>query len=73
MDSGPGMKEEELPFVFERFYKTAGRGRGDGSGLGLSIAKSFVELHGGTANAFNQPQGGSIVEFFLPTGTSESC
>ncbi len=65
LDSGPGIPSEDLPFIFERFYK-AGKGRGSGSGLGLSIAKSVVEAHGGTIGAFNRPQGGSVFTFSLP-------
>jgi len=65
VDSGPGISPDDLPYIFERFYK-AGQGRGDGSGLGLSIAKSFVEAHGGTIQAANLPAGGSILSFSLP-------
>ncbi len=64
-DSGPGIPARDLPFVFERFYKS-GIGRGRGSGLGLSIAKSFIEAHGGTISAANCPAGGSIFTFVLP-------
>ena len=65
MDSGPGISLQELPFLFERFYK-GGQGRGGGSGLGLSIVKSFVEAHGGTIRADNHPAGGSVFSFTLP-------
>jgi len=68
MDSGPGIPEEDLPFIFERFYKSE-RGRGGGSGLGLSIAKSFIEAHGGRLTAANRPEGGSIFTFYLPPVT----
>ncbi len=64
-DSGPGIPEEDLPLIFERFYKS-GRGRAGGSGLGLSIAKSFVEASGGKIAAANRPGGGSIFTFSLP-------
>ena len=66
VDSGPGISPDDLPFLFERFYK-AGQGRGGGSGLGLTIAKSFVEAHGGTIRADNRPGGpGSIFSVTLP-------
>ncbi|MDO9535666.1 MAG: ATP-binding protein [Bacillota bacterium] len=65
IDSGPGISQEDIPFIFERFYKT-GRGRGEGSGLGLSIAKSFVEAHGGTISADTLPDAGSIFTFSIP-------
>ena len=65
-DSGPGILTKDLPFVFDRFYKSSS-GRGKGSGLGLSIAKSFIEVHGGTIRAANCPEGGSIFTFVLPS------
>lgn len=64
-DSGPGIPEKDLPYIFERFYKSS-RSRSGGSGLGLSIAKSFVEAHGGQITAANRPEGGSIFTFYLP-------
>ena len=64
-DSGPGIPEQEIPFIFERFYKT-GTGRGDGCGLGLSITKSFIEAHGGKITVFNRPRGGSEFSISLP-------
>lgn len=70
-DSGPGIPEKDLPFIFERFYKSS-KGRGDGSGLGLSIAKSFVEAHGGKINAYNCPEGGSIFSVTLPSASPDA-
>ena len=67
IDSGPGISPDDLPLLFDRFYK-AGQGRGGGSGLGLSIAKSFVEAHGGAIRADNRPGGsGSIFSVTLPS------
>ncbi len=67
-DSGPGIPEKEIPFIFERFYKT-GTGRGDGCGLGLSITKSLVEAHGGTIRVASRPGvgGGSMFVVSLPS------
>ena len=56
-DDGPGLSAEELPLVFERFYRGAGaRGAAGardhgGSGLGLAIVREIVERHGGTVRA----------------------
>jgi signal transduction histidine kinase len=66
VDSGPGIPETDLPFLFERFYK-ANKGRGDGSGLGLSIAKSFIEAHHRKISAANRPEGGSVFTFTMPS------
>ena len=79
-DDGPGMPEDQLEHIFERFT------RGDagltqhvgGTGLGLAISKSLVELHGGTIEAESTPGQGSTFRFRLPvaaagpTGTEPS-
>jgi len=57
-DSGLGIPEEHLPFVFDRFYKVDQARTGNsaaGSGLGLSIVKAIVERHGGTVSATSEP------------------
>lgn len=66
-DSGPGFSEDDLPYVFERFYRSdKGRSRKDGgTGLGLAIAKSFIEAHGGRIWAYNHADGGACVTFKL--------
>ncbi|WP_329118124.1 HAMP domain-containing sensor histidine kinase [Streptomyces sp. NBC_01465] len=66
-DHGPGIPEEVLPHVFDRFYKaSASRPRSEGSGLGLSIAMENAHIHGGTITAANSPEGGAVFVLRLP-------
>lgn len=69
IDEGEGMAPEDLPFVFDRFFK-ADRSRSDrdsGSGLGLAIAKRIVELHGGSIAAESDGPGmGSVFTVLVP-------
>ncbi|MEX2447453.1 MAG: HAMP domain-containing sensor histidine kinase [Solirubrobacterales bacterium] len=68
IDDGPGIPEQQLAHVFERFTRgDAGETQGvGGTGLGLAIAKSLVELHGGTIEAESTPGRGSSFRFRLP-------
>jgi two-component system sensor histidine kinase MprB len=60
-DHGPGFREEDLPHVFERFYR-AKEARGmSGSGLGLAIVRQAAEAHGGSVEAANAPEGGALL------------
>ena len=70
VDTGPGIPAQEIPQVFERFYRgdrsrTRTEGEG-GAGLGLAIVKAVVEAHGGRAWAENAPDRGAAVTFTLP-------
>jgi len=65
-DSGPGIRPELLPHVFDRFVKGEGS---RGSGLGLAIARGIVEAHGGTIAAESPPDGGTRFRVTLPRTT----
>jgi signal transduction histidine kinase len=71
-DSGEGIPAEDLPYVFERFYRadTARASDSGGAGLGLAIARRIVEDHGGEMFAENAPGGGAVVGFRLPLAPS---
>jgi signal transduction histidine kinase len=62
-DSGPGIAQEDLPHVFDRFYKARDS---SGMGLGLSIARSLVEAHGGTISAHSAFGQGTMIRVILP-------
>ncbi|MFE7036290.1 ATP-binding protein [Streptomyces sp. NPDC057621] len=71
-DHGPGIPEDVLPHVFDRFYKaSASRPRSEGSGLGLSIALENAHIHGGEITAANSPKGGAVFTLRLPLDSSE--
>jgi len=65
-DRGDGIHPQDLPHVFDRFYKGPGS---SGSGLGLTIARSLVGAHGGTIAVRAPAEGGTIVEFTIPRNT----
>ncbi|GAA2550753.1 MULTISPECIES: HAMP domain-containing sensor histidine kinase [Streptomyces] len=70
-DHGPGIPEDVLPHVFDRFYKaSASRPRSEGSGLGLSIALENAHIHGGEITAANSPDGGAVFTLRLPRDVS---
>jgi len=68
-DTGPGIKPEDLPHLFERFYRAdPARGRSAGSGLGLAIVKQWVRAHEGTIEVENRKSGGARFVIRLPLG-----
>jgi len=64
-DDGPGIRSEDLPLVFERFWRAPGAAAG-GTGLGLAIARSIVDLHDGRIAVSNRPEGGARFIVRLP-------
>jgi signal transduction histidine kinase len=64
-DDGPGIRPDDLPHVFDRFWRAADAPEG-GTGLGLAIAAWIVERHGGTIRAENRPAGGARFTAVLP-------
>jgi len=68
-DTGEGIPPDDLPFVFDRFYradKSRSRASG-GSGIGLAIVKQLVEAHGGKVRAESQSGQGTTFGFTLPS------
>jgi signal transduction histidine kinase len=64
-DDGPGIRAEDLPHLFERFYRAPGA-PGGGTGLGLAIAKWIVDRHGGRIEVSNRAEGGARFVVSLP-------
>jgi two-component system, OmpR family, sensor histidine kinase MprB len=65
-DHGPGISVDDLPQLFERFYRSDQARATPGSGLGLAIVAQFADDHGGSVSAENADQGGAVVGFTLP-------
>jgi two-component system sensor histidine kinase BaeS len=67
-DTGPGIAPEDLPHLFDRFYRTEAsmRAATPGTGLGLTIARSLVEAHDGTLTVESQVGGGTTFVISLP-------
>lgn len=63
-DYGPGIPEEELPFVKNKFYKGSSKARG--SGIGLAVCQEIVDRHNGQLNIRNAAEGGCEIEIILP-------
>ena len=70
-DDGPGISEEDLPHLFERFYRGTGSKEGEGFGVGLALARSLISGQGGTLRAANVPgedggSAGAVFEIAFP-------
>ncbi len=71
-DEGPGVPAEDLPHVFERFYRaTSSRGL-PGSGLGLAIVAQTVRAHGGDVRLTPRPGGGTLAQLWLPAADART-
>jgi two-component system, NarL family, sensor kinase len=66
IDSGAGIKSEEIPNLFERFYQGSSDRQASGSGLGLYLTRQIIEAHDGTIWAENHLSKGAIFGFRLP-------
>jgi len=69
-DNGTGISEEEIPHIFERYYKRKGKNNTNrkGMGLGLSLCKSIIEAHNGKISIRNNKPTGTIVSFYVFSG-----
>jgi signal transduction histidine kinase len=65
-NEGAGITPEELPHVFDRFYRSREETAGSGAGLGLAISREIVRAHGGEIRAESPPGGGALFAFTLP-------
>jgi len=65
-DRGPGLTEDDLAHVFDKFYRGQAQRLAGGTGLGLSVCKGILDLHEGKIEAFNRPGGGAVFQFSLP-------
>ncbi len=66
IDNGPGITQDELPHLFERFYQGHTDRQAKGSGLGLYLTRQIIEAHGGTIWAENRKPQGALFGFKLP-------
>ncbi|MDE3097288.1 MAG: HAMP domain-containing histidine kinase [Chloroflexota bacterium] len=69
-DNGSGIPPQDLPHIFDRFYRGSGEASGSGNGLGLAIAREIVRAHGGEIRVEPQAGGGTVFTLTLPTGAA---
>lgn len=68
LDRGPGIASEDLPHIFDTFYRSPGSRSVRGAGLGLAVGRAIAEVHGGTLSAEPRPGGGSVLTLTLALG-----
>jgi two-component system sensor histidine kinase MprB len=73
LDHGPGIAEEDVPHVFERFYRATSARSMPGSGLGLAIVHQVAESHGGAITVEAAPGGGTLMRLRLPTRAASTA
>jgi len=71
-DDGPGIAKEDLPHVFDRFYRSDKSRNTPGTGLGLSIVAHTIAAHGGEVAAANRPEGGAVFTVKLPLAPQDA-
>jgi two-component system, OmpR family, sensor histidine kinase MprB len=71
-DHGPGIEPRDLPFVFDRFHRSASARSLPGSGLGLAIVRQVAEAHGAEVRAANAPDGGGVLTLSFAAATYET-
>ena len=69
-DQGPGVSTQDLPRLFEPFFRGSDTTSVRGYGIGLSMARQIISLHGGEISAKNQATGGLVIAFVLPPASS---
>ena len=69
-DSGPGIPEDQLERIFERYYQSEAGKKSYGSGIGLYYARMLCSLHHGYIRAWNRPEGGALFSMCLPVSES---
>jgi len=73
-DTGMGMNQKEVPYIFERFYRAdVSRGVTSGTGLGLSIAKWIIDEHRGSVEVVTKPNEGTTFIIWLPLASVDEC
>lgn len=66
VDEGPGIPENDLPRIFEKYYRGSAVSEQQGNGLGLAVVRTIVEAHGGKISVRNRPRGGAQFTINLP-------